>query len=93
MSFQAKDGKHGGSPLHWASSKEVVNFLLEFGADVNAFSETTETPLHIFVRKNRLECVLAILARRPEAVHQRGPDGNTALHVAVTVGEGGEEED
>ena len=86
LPLQAKDGKHGASPLHWASSKQIVNFLLEHGADVAAFSETTETPLHVFARKNRLECALALLARRPEAVHQRGPDGNTALHLAVNVG-------
>ena len=86
LARQAKDGKHGASPLHWASSKELVNFLLEHGADVGAFSETTETPLHVFTRKTRLECALALLARRPDAVHQRGPDGNTPLHLAVLAG-------
>jgi len=81
--IKAKDGKYGGSPLHWSASSEVVDYLLDAGADVNAFSETTETPLHILVRKCRLGPTLTLLSRRPEAVDQRGPDGNTPLHLAV----------
>lgn len=77
-----QDMKHGGTPLHWSSSREVIEQLIERGTDVNALNFDGRTALHIMVARNRLECVVALLSHEAE-IDLRDKDGNTPLHIAV----------
>lgn len=44
-----QDMKHGGTPLHWSSSRVVLNSLIERGCDVNLVNFNGQTPLHVMV--------------------------------------------
>lgn len=74
--------KHGGTPLHWSSSREVLLELVERGCDINAVNFEEKTALHVMVERNRLECVVALLSHEAE-IDLRDKDGNTALHLAI----------
>lgn len=80
--LNSQDMKHGGTPLHWSSSREVVESLIERGTDVNAVNFDGRTALHIMVARNRLECVVALLSHEAE-IDLRDKDGSTPLHIAV----------
>ncbi|XP_062542615.1 85/88 kDa calcium-independent phospholipase A2 isoform X5 [Armigeres subalbatus] len=77
-----QDMKHGGTPLHWSSSREVLNSLIERGCDVNLINFNGQTPLHVMVSRDRLECVVALLAHEAE-IDVVDNNGNTPLHIAV----------
>lgn len=77
-----QDMKHGGTPLHWSSSREVLNSLIERGCDVNLVNFNGQTPLHVMVARDRLECVVALLAHEAE-INVVDNSGNTPLHIAV----------
>lgn len=74
--------KHGGTPLHWASSREVLEALVQRGCNVDSLDFDERTPLSIMVQKGRLECVVSLLAHEAE-IDIRDKDGNTPLHIAV----------
>lgn len=76
------DMKHGGTPLHWCSSREVLEALIERGCDINAVNFDGRTALHVMVSRNRLECVVSLLSHEAD-VDLRDNDGNTPLHIAV----------
>lgn len=78
----SQDMKHGGTPLHWCSSREVLDALIERGCDVNALNFDGRSALHMMVSRNRLECVVTLLAHEAE-IDLRDKDGNTPLHLAV----------
>nr|XP_029732321.1 85/88 kDa calcium-independent phospholipase A2-like isoform X5 [Aedes albopictus] len=77
-----QDMKHGGTPLHWSSSREVLNSLIERGCDVNLVNFNGQSPLHVMVSRDRLECVVALLAHEAE-IDVVDNSGNTPLHIAV----------
>lgn len=77
-----QDMKNGGTPLHWASSREVLEALIQRGCHINALDFNGRTALHVMVSKNQLECVVSLLAHEAE-IDLRDKDGNTALHIAV----------
>lgn len=74
--------KNGGTPLHWASSREVLESLIQRGCYINSLDFNGRTALHVMVSKNRLECVVLLLAHEAE-IDLRDKDGNTPLHIAV----------
>jgi calcium-independent phospholipase A2 len=74
--------KNGGTPLHWASSREVLESLIQRGCYINSLDFNGRTALHVMVSKNRLECVVSLLAHESE-IDLRDKDGNTPLHIAV----------
>ena len=77
--------KYGGTLLHWAKSKEVINWLLTIqGPDINARSKTGDTALNIMVQQNRPTCALDLI-RAGADVNIPDNDGNSPLHHAVTV--------
>lgn len=41
--------KYGGTPLHWSSSKEVIDALLDRNCDINAVNFVSRTALHVMV--------------------------------------------
>ncbi|CAO1408014.1 unnamed protein product [Diamesa serratosioi] len=78
----AQDMKNGGTPLHWASSREVLEALIQRGCYIDSLDFNERTALHVMVAKNRLECIVSLLAHEAEC-DLRDKDGNTALHIAV----------
>lgn len=80
-----QDMKFGGTPLHWASSRPVIEALVEMNCNINALNFDNRTALHIMVMRNRLECVVSLLSR--EADPDIGDvDGNRPIHLAVKQG-------
>ncbi|XP_072947664.1 85/88 kDa calcium-independent phospholipase A2 isoform X1 [Epargyreus clarus] len=77
-----QDMKRGGTPLHWAISREVIEALADKNCDINSINFDGRTALHIHVLRGRLECAMALLSRGAE--HSVGDnEGNTPLHLAV----------
>lgn len=74
--------KNGGTPLHWAASREVLESLIQRGCYINSLDFNGRTALHVMVSKNRLECIVSLLAHEAE-IDLRDKDGNTPLHIAV----------
>ena len=52
----AKD-EDGGTPLHYAGTKEVTELLIAKGADVNAKNDFDQTPLDWAIENNRTETI------------------------------------
>lgn len=80
--LQSQEMKYGGTPLHWASSKEVLDALLDRNCDIDALNFVSRTALHVMVMRNRLECVVALLSREAD-MSIADSNGDTALHLAV----------
>lgn len=74
--------KHGGTPLHWAISREVIEALVDKNCDINALNFDGRTALHVMVLRGRLECAIALLSRGAE-LSIGDKEGNTPLHLAV----------
>ena len=81
-----KDAKYGGTPLHWAKTRQTVELLLPEGADLEAGNKDGETPLHIMVNRKRLACTVALLSHGAD-VNALGMENETPLHTAVKVGD------
>ncbi|XP_059487741.1 85/88 kDa calcium-independent phospholipase A2 [Neocloeon triangulifer] len=77
-----QDMKFGGTPLHWASSREVIETLADMGCDVNATNFSQRTPLHVMASKGKLDCVVALLSCGA-IVELRDLQGDTPLHLAA----------
>jgi calcium-independent phospholipase A2 len=77
-----QDMKNGGTPLHWANSREVLEVLIERGCHIDSLDFNGRSALHVMVAKNQLECVVSLLAHDAE-IDLRDKDGNTPLHIAV----------
>ncbi|ELT90707.1 hypothetical protein CAPTEDRAFT_216660 [Capitella teleta] len=79
------DSRYGGTPMHWARSKECINVLADLGCNLEAPNTEGETALHIMIKRNRLECVMALLSRGARA-EAKGCHDNSTLHMAIEVG-------
>lgn len=77
-----QDMKFGGTPLHWAKSRAVVETLLDMNCHIDMVNFEKKTALHVMVDRNRMGCAVALLSRNAN------PDlgdtfGNRPLHLAV----------
>ncbi|EFX64249.1 hypothetical protein DAPPUDRAFT_266709 [Daphnia pulex] len=54
--------KNGGTPLNWATMKEVVIALVELGCRIDTRNFSGHTALHVMVQRDRFECVVALLS-------------------------------
>lgn len=75
-------------PIHFACGAlasnvnlEVVQLLVEHGADVNAYDTEGHQPLHLACKSNHLNVVQFLLSLGVD-VNSPGPQGKTALQVA-----------
>ncbi|KAK2705082.1 hypothetical protein QYM36_017204, partial [Artemia franciscana] len=66
-------------------SREVVQLLLDSGANVDAKREDSDTPLHIAVL-NKKETIVELLLRYGAKVDNQDRNGKTALRLAVENG-------
>jgi len=84
---QVKDAG-GRTPLHWACRGvhfEMLKFLVEKGADVNAKDNEGMTPLHSLAEKAHSQGIAFLLANKAEVNAQSG-FRDTPLHYAVQSG-------
>jgi len=61
---------------------EVINFLIESGADLNAVDVNGNTGLMIAIERNSNEGVVALINHKA-AVYVKNNEGRTALHIAA----------
>ncbi|KAK2715890.1 hypothetical protein QYM36_010456 [Artemia franciscana] len=81
----SKGWHKGYTPLHCAAEKgitEVVQLLLDSGANVDAKGEDSNTPLHIAVFRGK-ENIVELLLRYGATVDNQDKNGKTALRLAV----------
>ncbi len=79
-----KDDECGDTPLHWVadrSNTEIVQMLLERGADVNAIGYERGTPLHVAADSGRIEHVKVLLCSGADRT-VRDKDDLTPLALA-----------
>ena len=77
----AKD-KDGRTPLHWACRGvhlDVVEFLVDKGADVKAEDNNKIVPLHSLATRNNAAAI-EVLTAKGANVDAKDYGGNTALH-------------
>lgn len=75
----------GVTPLHCAvyqGNDEMVEFLLECGANGNATTTDGQTPLHIAAQRGHRKCMKLLFARRVD-LHIVDHSGAPSLHAAV----------
>jgi ankyrin repeat protein len=70
--------ENGWTPLHWAAHSqkpEIVEILLQFGADPNAVDFEGATPLHIAADGQSAEIIAKLI--------EKGARGNVRNHFGV----------
>ncbi|XP_048239895.1 uncharacterized protein LOC124112131 isoform X2 [Haliotis rufescens] len=78
---------NGNTALHWSllshidHSHEVIQTLVEKGADIRLKNKEGETPLHCAAWQQCIECVKLFLP--VSDVNAQDSDGNTALHCSL----------
>ena len=58
--------------------------VLKQDHDLDALSKTGDAALHVMIKRLRMECALTLLCAGAD-VNKRGPEGDTALHMAIQV--------
>lgn len=84
--LNAKHAEQGGQTmLHyavWHNQRDVVEYLLSRGADVNARDDNAATPLHVAAWKGHAEVAEMLLAKGAD-VNSKESDGATPLRLAI----------
>lgn len=79
---RAGDGKY---PVHLSNKPDMLEALLDSGADPNAQDLSGETALHIAAEENNVD-VVSVLVEWDAALNPKARSGNTPLHRAVLNG-------
>ncbi|OJJ42481.1 hypothetical protein ASPZODRAFT_76746, partial [Penicilliopsis zonata CBS 506.65] len=65
---------------------QIINLLIQRGANVNVHNARGQTPLHIAAQQGDLNTVSLLLASYPIDVNARDRSGCTPLHLASENG-------
>jgi hypothetical protein len=85
--IEAKDPGTGASVLHYAvmrGNPEILQLLLERGADVNSRTKNGTTPLHTAVLYNRYEAAEKLLGKGAD-INAQSASGATPLALATAA--------
>ena len=93
LQAMAKDGwalteladEAGRTVLHRAAligNEDAVRFMLKLGSPIDTYSNFKETPLHLAIRNNRLECVRVLVEAGASTSLAYGTKEETALMLA-----------
>ena len=63
-----------------------MRILLEYGAELNVFTNTSRSPLHCAVSSQRSAVVELVLANEPALINKADATGKTPLHTAASYG-------
>lgn len=77
--------RNGWTPLHCASfygQLNCVQYVLKWGAPVDAGDNKGDTALHMATKEGHLECVVALIQAGVQTLNQENNAGMTALDVA-----------
>src|SRR6266702_1101144 len=78
---------HGDSPLHLASAHdhfEIMQSLIQHGADVTARDNSNSTPLHLASFKGGVESVQLLIQHKAD-VNVQNKENSTPLHLVFKV--------
>lgn len=84
--------ERGRTPLHYVALKgknpELIQYLIDKGADVDAKDNDGNTPLHLAAKEQNKEAVVALVKpyQNLSSVQLTNLQGNTPLHLAVELG-------
>jgi len=71
--------------MHYATSKEMAEFLISLGADVNGEDGSGQTPLHWNMNTNKPLDLIKFLIDSGADVNTKRDDKSTPLHRAVAI--------
>ncbi|XP_042230313.1 85/88 kDa calcium-independent phospholipase A2-like isoform X2 [Homarus americanus] len=80
--ISSKDLHKGGSLLHWVKTRELMDLCLDMGCDSDLRNSLNQTPLHVLVLRNRIQCIVTLLCRGATA-NCADLEGTTPLHLAA----------
>ncbi|XP_071526358.1 85/88 kDa calcium-independent phospholipase A2-like isoform X2 [Panulirus ornatus] len=80
--ISSKDLHKGGSLLHWVKTRELMDLCLDMGCDADLRNTMHQTPLHVLVLRNRIQCIVTLLCRGAKA-NCADLEGTTPLHLAA----------
>ena len=86
--IKCKTKKRSDTPLHLAVRNcaiEIIEMLLDRGANIDAECEKGTTPLHDAIRWEKME-IVELLLNRGADVNAKGKSGKTYLHIAADEG-------
>lgn len=73
---------YGRTLMHWASSPEMIDLLVEYGFQIDAVDENDDTPLLLAIKEGDYELVQAFLNHDSNPNHYNNK-GNNALMLAI----------
>ena len=75
----------GDTPLHLAAincNMDLLNKLIDLGADVNATNNKQDTPLHVAAENSRPNVIDLLLSKGAD-INQQNEKGDTAFHILI----------
>ena len=76
--------QNGRTPLHWASTENVIRKLISAGGDINSKDGRGMTPLHCYIIENNKTKNAKILLEAGAKVNAITSSGHTPLHYATS---------
>jgi ankyrin repeat protein len=86
LDLSYKDTRSGKTALHYAVEKkniEIIDALLEKGANINAIDNNGNTPLHLALEELDKEFLKYLLEKSPD-INLKNNDGYSVINLAIT---------